>query len=600
MSALVGIGDRPLDPGKQERDGLGIGSYAEALREFIGHCDTPMTVGLQGDWGSGKTSLMCLIRAGLDKQIAKVWINTWQFAQLADDQTLFLSVLQGVVDGLQGVDAELSETNKRWYSRAAALTKQALRTTARVGAAAAASHLGVDAATVMAPGDSEEVRPHTIAQELKTTLAQIVHDLAEKRERVVLFVDDLDRVPPARAVQILEALKNFLDVPGLVTVLACDYGVISRGLAARMGVSEAELGRSFFDKIIQVPFRMPVHAYQAQEYVGELLRRVGVETTVSELALATEVLRTSVGLNPRTLKRQANTLLLLLSVARYSNGDTEITKGRRPLILLGLTAMEAKFPELHRYLARVMQSDDAMAETSALLIGGHLPNRRQEPWVAQYGGEDGDGDGEVAHTALGIFLASLSALVDGDGNGVLDEGEFALLHEMMLLASVTSVAVETQPTSRARLAPDELMAVAQEQGMPELLQRLRDRLAEATAANKRIRERTTKTTFAWNIDPKLIGEEGKTWTVLTTSATTWKDAQWIDLTLQAVQSKSQPQEAREAMEALVAEHGETRDAGWRGMIARVPLRTVAGVDAFCDRLLALEPFRTALAAATGA
>ena len=37
-------------------------SYSDALKEFIQTCDTPMTVGLQGDWGSGKTSMMNMLR----------------------------------------------------------------------------------------------------------------------------------------------------------------------------------------------------------------------------------------------------------------------------------------------------------------------------------------------------------------------------------------------------------------------------------------------------------------------------------------------------------------------------------------------------------
>ena len=78
----------------------------------------------------------------------------------------------------------------------------------------------------------------------------------------------------------MTALEQSLDVPGLVTVLACDYGVISRGLSARMGVGEAELGRSFFDKIIQVPFRMPTHVYRASGYVQQLLKQIGVDVEI--------------------------------------------------------------------------------------------------------------------------------------------------------------------------------------------------------------------------------------------------------------------------------------------------------------------------------
>ena len=68
--------------------------------------------------------------------------------------------------------------------------------------------------------------------------------------RIVVFIDDLDRIKPAIAVEILETIKLFVDVPNCVFVLALDYGVVSRGLKDKFGIDEQELGRSFFDKII--------------------------------------------------------------------------------------------------------------------------------------------------------------------------------------------------------------------------------------------------------------------------------------------------------------------------------------------------------------
>ena len=100
-----------------------------------------------------------------------------------------------------------------------------------------------------------------------------------------MFVDDLDRVAPERAVEILEVLKIFLDIPGLVFMLACDYEVIVTGLAAKGGLGEDASGRSFFDKIIQVPFQMPpVGGDKLAIYTKTLLDRVGAAYTTSDVA----------------------------------------------------------------------------------------------------------------------------------------------------------------------------------------------------------------------------------------------------------------------------------------------------------------------------
>ena len=467
----LGIGDRPVSGVDGDGDLLGIGGYATALREFVSACDTPLTIGIQGDWGSGKTSLMNLIRVGLDDQCASVWINTWKYAQLGDPETLFLAVLEGVVDGLEACAKGSTQA-----SRLRGLLGHAAKGAWAVGKVALKSQ-GVDLSDVAAP----DAKPHQMAEELKTGLAKMVEEVATRRDRVVLFVDDLDRIPPVRAVQILEALKNFLDVPGLVTVLACDYAVISQGLGQRFGVCEADIGRSFFDKIIQVPFRMPVHAYQADSYVRSLLARVDVKVTDGELVLVTEVLRTSVGLNPRSLKRHANTLLLLLKVANQTPSLRKtINTGRRPLFMLALTSMEACFPEVHRFLTRKLGSPEGDAQVRSLLMEGQLPDPGDAPWAEKYLSEEG---GEaVVSSRLRLFLIALRALVDVDGDRVLSAAELAVLKEMALLSSISSVGEVTEPAPRRT----KITQVGLLDSMPEYARRIGQRLFDEARRRPRL------------------------------------------------------------------------------------------------------------------
>ena len=61
---MVGIVDEALQGGKQ--DELGVSSYIEALVKFVKTTDTPMTIGIQGEWGSGKTSMLNQIRNSLE------------------------------------------------------------------------------------------------------------------------------------------------------------------------------------------------------------------------------------------------------------------------------------------------------------------------------------------------------------------------------------------------------------------------------------------------------------------------------------------------------------------------------------------------------
>ena len=97
----IGLKDQPIE--SRDDEALGIGDYADVLTEFIENCDTPLTIALQGDWGTGKTSLMNLIKQSLIKQDAQfltVWFNTWQYSQFNQSKSLALSMMSNLTTEL--------------------------------------------------------------------------------------------------------------------------------------------------------------------------------------------------------------------------------------------------------------------------------------------------------------------------------------------------------------------------------------------------------------------------------------------------------------------------------------------------------------------
>ena len=72
-------------------------------------------------------------------------------------------------------------------------------------------------------------------EDIKDVIQKLLNDPANKYQRVVFFVDDLDRIPPTDAVEVLEALKNMFDIPNCIFVLAIDYEVVVKGLESKFG-----------------------------------------------------------------------------------------------------------------------------------------------------------------------------------------------------------------------------------------------------------------------------------------------------------------------------------------------------------------------------
>lgn len=126
------------------------------------------------------------------------------------------------------------------------------------------------------------------------------------------MIDDLDRLEPERAVEIMEALKTFLNVPNCIFILAIDFNVVLRGVRKKYGDDFTEdKGRAFFDKIIQVPFNLPVGAYSLNNYVKRFVSNL----SDADQDFYMRILQTTVGNNPRSIKRIFNTFNLTRSIS---------------------------------------------------------------------------------------------------------------------------------------------------------------------------------------------------------------------------------------------------------------------------------------------
>jgi len=84
-------------------DQLQTKRYEDALVKLIQSADTPLTIALQGEWGSGKTSLMNSLRHRLasaenaDSSFHAVWVNTWEYSLMRDPQDAVVRILTSII-----------------------------------------------------------------------------------------------------------------------------------------------------------------------------------------------------------------------------------------------------------------------------------------------------------------------------------------------------------------------------------------------------------------------------------------------------------------------------------------------------------------------
>lgn len=350
MENFKGLRDNPIY--NKDEENLGLTDYAVSLSDFILICDTPITIAIQGDWGSGKTSMMNMISDIIKHKTICIPFNSWQFSQFDLESYLHVTLLNQFLEKI-GATESLGEFTKKvgmWMTKLAktALVATADKTLGGTVAGAVKDEIFT--------GDPTEIIKE-IAN-LKDKVQKVLHKRLKEqdKDRAVVFIDDLDRLAPEKAVELLEVLKIFLDIDQCVFVLAVDYKVVSQGLKKKFGEEiDAMKGKSFFDKIIQLPFNMPVSRYDANTYIEKILTDLQIVYHSEDVNVYRNLIESSIGFNPRSIKRLFNSFLLVLSVARKKNlfkEDKIASLEEKLKLLFGIQCMQTAWEEMYYFIIK--------------------------------------------------------------------------------------------------------------------------------------------------------------------------------------------------------------------------------------------------------
>jgi len=342
-----------------ESDLFGIQKYENGLKAYIKNCETPLTIALQGEWGSGKTSLMNSLHNELsaeNKDFYSIWLNTWEYALLKDPYTTLIQVIKGLLEEtIKIFDKHNVSAAQELKKKASQFFKKALVTTAKIAANKVVE--GTDQIIDQLVGEEEkEIRIGDLRNQLEHSITECLKEDRTKKG-FIFYIDDLDRIDPPVAVQILELLKNIFTIKNCVFILAIDYDVVIKGLESKFGEltekNEREF-RSFFDKIIQLPFSMPTSSYRVDNFIKDGLHQIGYiddnhlndNTLIDNLS---EVTTLSVGTNPRTLKRLLNSISLINCINQASSEQDE---DYEILVNYALVSIQIAYPPIYRMLVK--------------------------------------------------------------------------------------------------------------------------------------------------------------------------------------------------------------------------------------------------------
>ncbi len=337
-------------------DQFKLAPYVSGLCEFIRSSDKPVTISIQGEWGSGKTSFMNMIEGELCDSSGKyssIWINTWDFF-LEDSYDVVVNKLVAII---------ISEIEAKFENIRCSKTKEELirdfkNFTRRFSKAVLSiTGLGSQSGDELIDelfGDDISVNIRDIRGRFEKFITKIADESGSANEAFIIFVDDLDRIHPKLAVTILEALKILFDIRHCIFVIAIDYDVVASGVEQKYGTvkgTSRDICRAYFDKLIQLPFVMPTTKYDISDMVFQRLKEMRFMNTEYDYRVhrsdILNIIRLTTNNNPRTIKRLLNMLHLttIMDRERIDNSSAYYQ-----LLELLLVAMQLAYPSVYQLM----------------------------------------------------------------------------------------------------------------------------------------------------------------------------------------------------------------------------------------------------------
>ncbi len=432
-------------------DSFGIENYKDSMADFLMTCATPLTVSIQGSWGTGKTSIMKMIEKSLDKdKCSFVEFNTWQFSQFNMESNLSETLIKSLIAKIDPEKGKSKNLNALFTSLSVIkyVGMPIVEKATGLGSLGELFRAAMDNVSKQM-GEADASNPVNIMNKIKEEFTKSVNKNPKKR--IIIFIDDLDRLEPRKAVELLEVLKNFLDCEKCVFVLAIDYDVVCRGVAEKYNFdfkdpANFKKGKDFFDKIIQVPFKMPVEQYNIESYLTNQLSAVVIDgkpviDSNDNIATYEELVRNSIGTNPRAIKRLKNSYQLLCMIVSR-NHELEL-QDCKLLIFATLCLQELDYAV---YKAIVQAKDNLSPEMLECLrdIDSNLER------VVEYF-PDIDIE-KIDKSRVSTFMSSLINVLDTNKDDPLTKTEILPLVNVMKIASITGTDASQTEIKKQRTA----------------------------------------------------------------------------------------------------------------------------------------------------
>lgn len=338
-----------LNDSPSNNDAFGVfSSHAPTLARLLmdPQLGAPFVLGVFGPWGTGKSTFMNILLGEMrkidDSMIYPIHFLPWQFENKDEVfNALMLSVLTYLETIQRSFPGEVRTATKAALDTIIGMTKQlAFMAIDNKLKNWSAGNLDLDA--FVQSYQKQTIDRTRFINEFQDNFSKAVSQIFEYAGnpdgRLFIFIDDLDRCSPENAITVLETMKLFFDADHCFFIVGIDKQVVQRGIEVKYDQHNMIRGQDYLDKLIQLPFNLPVISTEAlKSYAAEFLRGHQFESAAPPLlAIAADQ-------NPRRLKRLLNSVMLVGHVLEETGLDSNTDYDK----LVMLLALQVRYPTIH-------------------------------------------------------------------------------------------------------------------------------------------------------------------------------------------------------------------------------------------------------------
>lgn len=309
---------------------------------------TPMAILISGDWGTGKTSAMRWLEGLLDiwnkeasegqVKVWPVWFYPWKYDNKQDVwRGLIAEVIIRAIDVKELTWEKAKKAAKQFglfLGKSFLHALASVRFKAKVPGEVAEAEVDLAGIKEMVSEYQQAAHPEkAYLNEFEDSLKGWIKSTLGDDERMVIFIDDLDRCMPEIALGVLEALKLYLSIEKLIFVVGVDKVVVEKLVVEhykKLGLVKEESGegkggeqerkvdeekaKQYLAKMFQVEVHLEPSEQQISDYLNEQLEGISYwkepYLSAGEQELFRGLVLKFAGRNPREVKRLLNSALM--------------------------------------------------------------------------------------------------------------------------------------------------------------------------------------------------------------------------------------------------------------------------------------------------